>query len=100
MHFILEDIFFETHMIDVRHNLLHFWCAMMVKDIEFEIDKYSYGRRNQVQFGLNELNENEQIVEVVPLKQFYGTHEEARKDGPLPNHNCGVLARYKDVFAN
>jgi hypothetical protein len=30
---------------------------MMAKDIDIEIDKYSYGRKNQVKFGPNELNE-------------------------------------------
>jgi hypothetical protein len=25
---------------------------------------------------------------------------EARKDGPPPNHICGMLARYKDVLTN
>ena len=32
-------------------------CAMMAKEIEFEINKDSYGRRSQVEFGLNGPNE-------------------------------------------
>ena len=37
---------------------------------------------------------------VVQLEQLQGTHGEARKDGPPPNHTCGMLVRYKDVFTN
>ena len=44
--------------------------------------------------------ENEQIVVVVQLEQLQGTHGKARKDGPPPNHICGMLVRYKDVFTN
>ena len=42
----------------------------------------------------------EQIVEVVSLEQLEETHGEARKDGPPPNHSCGMLVRYKDELTN
>jgi hypothetical protein len=42
----------------------------------------------------------DQMMVVVRLEQFQWTHGEARKDGPPPNHICGMLARYKDVLAN
>ena len=29
---------------------------------------------------------SEQIMEMIPLEQLQGTHGEARKDGPPPNH--------------
>ena len=37
---------------------------------------------------------------VVQFKQFQGTHGEAGKDGPSPNHIRGMLVRYKNVFTN
>ena len=37
---------------------------------------------------------------VVQLEPRQGTHGEARKDGPPPNHIGGMLVRYKDVFTN
>ena len=37
---------------------------------------------------------------VVQLEQLHRTHGKARKDGPPPNHNCGMLVRYNDVFTN
>ena len=40
------------------------------------------------------------IIVVAQLDQLQGTHGEARKDGPPPNHICGMLVRYKDVLTN
>ena len=40
------------------------------------------------------------IMVVVQLEQFQGTHGNGRKDGPPPEHICGMLVRYKNVFTN
>lgn len=40
---------------------------------------------------------NDQIVVVVWLEQVQETYREARKDGPLPKHICGI---YKNVLTN
>ena len=34
------------------------------------------------------------------LEQLEGTHGKARKDGPSPNHICGMLVKYKIIFTN
>ena len=34
------------------------------------------------------------------MEQLQRTHEEARKNGPPPNHICGLLAKYKDELTN
>ena len=64
VHLTLEDTFVKTHAIDVRHKPVWLRCVMMAKEIEFEIEKNSYVRRNQVEFGLNGKMKNEQIVVV------------------------------------
>jgi hypothetical protein len=43
---------------------------------------------------------NEHIVTVGWLEQLQWTYGEARQDGPLLNHICGMLAGYKDVLAD
>jgi hypothetical protein len=40
---------------------------------------------------------NEQIMVVVFLEQLQRNHNDAKEDGPSPNHICGVLARCKDA---
>ena len=40
------------------------------------------------------------IMVVVQWEQLDRTYGEARKDRPPPNHTCGMLVRYKDVFTN
>ena len=40
------------------------------------------------------------IMVMVQLEHRQRTHGKARKDGPPPNHICGVLVRYKDVITN
>ena len=37
---------------------------------------------------------------MVQLEQLQGTHWEAMKDGPPPNHIRGNLVRYTNVFIN
>ena len=51
---------------------------------------------------MHQMNEREKMIVmvVVQLEQPQGTHGEARKDGPPPNHICEILVRYKDVFTN
>ena len=48
---------------------------------------------------MNQMN-NKQIMVVAQLEQFQRTHREAKKDGPLPKHIRGLLARYKDWLTN
>ena len=51
---------------------------------------------------MDQMNKRKNIIimVVVQLEQLQGTYEEARKDGPPPNHIRGMLVRYKDVFTN
>ena len=56
VHLNLEDTFVEIYTVDVKRNQVHLWCAIIW--FEFEVDKYSYGRRSQIDFGLNEPIEN------------------------------------------
>ena len=39
-------------------------------------------------------------MDIVQLKQLQGILEEAKKDGPPPNHIRGMLVRYNDVLTN
>ena len=100
MHHILEDTFIETHMVDVRRKLLHFWYAMMAKILSFKLTNTPMVEVAKFYFVLVDQMKNEQLMKVVSLEQLQGTHGEARKDGPLPNHIGRVLVRYKDVFTN
>ena len=43
---------------------------------------------------------NKHIVVVVQLGKLKQTRGVARKDGPPPNHICGILVRSKDVLTN
>ena len=70
------------------------------QEIEFVIDKDSYGRMNEVEFGVKGPNENSTNYIINPLEQLQGTHGEAKKDVLPLNHICGVLARYKYVLTN
>ena len=46
---------------------------------------------------MDQMNNEKKIMVVVQLEQLQGTHGEARKDRPPPNHICGMLVRYKVV---
>ena len=63
-------------------------------------DKDSYGKKSKVEFGVNKPNENSTNDVMVPMEQLQGTHGDAEKDGPPPNHIYGVLARYKHTLIN
>ena len=101
MHLILEDTFFETHMVDVRHTPGVFVvCHYGKKQLSVKVAKIPMVGERKLNLVSMDPKMNEQIVEVVSLEQLQRTHGKAKKDGPPQKHICGVLVRYNEVFTN
>ena len=97
---IFEDTFFETHMVDVRHEPVCLWCAMKAKNWVWNWQKTPMVGLAKWNLVSMDQMKNEQIVVVARLEWLQLTHGEARKDGPPLNHICGMLVRYKDILTN
>ena len=104
MHVIVKVAFFETHMIDVRCKPVCLRCIMMChngKEMKFKLIRTPMVGGPKLNLVLmDQIKKKVSIMVVAQLEQLQGTHGEARKDGPPPNHICEMLVRYKDVFTN
>ena len=106
MHVIVKVAFFEIHMIDVKRKPVCLRCIMMYhngKEMKFKLTRTPMvggPKLNMVLMDQFFYFKMTNIMVVAQLEQLQGTHGEARIDGPPPNHICGMLVKYKDVFTN
>ena len=79
-------------------------CIMMChngKELKFKLTRTPMVGGPKLNLVLmDQIKKKVSIMVVAQLEQLQGTHGEARKDGPPPNHICEMLVRYKDVFTN
>lgn len=98
VHLILEETFIKFHMVDVKCKPVWLWCAMMAKQkLNLKLTKTPLVRGAKLNLVSMDQIKNKQLMVVVWFEQLQRTHGEANRNGRLPNHICGVLARYKDV---
>ena len=93
---ILEETFFETHMIDVKCKLVYLGCHDG-KKMKLKMTMTPMVGRAKLNLVSMDQMKNYQIMVTIRLEQLQGTHGEARKDRPSQNHICGW---HKDVLTN
>jgi hypothetical protein len=73
VHPILDETFFETHMVDVSRSA----CSEVVmchdgKELSLKLRKNSYDRRSQVEFGLIGPNDGRGSIGATPMNSWGG----------------------------
>ena len=97
---ILEDTFFEAHMVDVRHKPVCLVVCRDGKEVTLQLTRNPMAGGGKLNLVSIEQMQDKQLVVVVQMEQMEGTRWEARKDGLLPRHISKVLGKYKDVLTN
>jgi hypothetical protein len=100
MDLILEDIFFETHVVDVKRKSVWLVVYYICKELTLKLTMIPMTGGDKLNLVLINQMTNEQMVVVVWMDQLQKTHEEAKIDGPPPKHIHEVLGRYNDVLTN
>ena len=100
MDLILEDTFFETYTVDVRHKPMQLVVCCNDNKLTVKLTMIPKIRGGKLILVSIDQKTNEQKVVVVQMQQLQRTHEEAKNNGPPPKYICKVLGRYKHVFTN